>query len=161
MPGQSLSGNTWGIITAAQSRLGATHVMSKASWVTSWSLAAISQMTTEPRAEDNATTCKVGRMTLPAYHPAHADWTHDGRLRGAHPLVALGAALRGVDDSSGPCRLDCGIFTSGQWHTSDPTPAGTSPGRPRRASRQIRAHVSDDWSSRRRDKKNGAGRGGP
>jgi hypothetical protein len=46
-----------------------------AAWATSYSLAAVSQMTTKPGAVNNATTCKLGRMTLPACGHAHANWT--------------------------------------------------------------------------------------
>jgi hypothetical protein len=35
----------------------------------------------KPRDGDNATTCKFGRMTLPAYGGAHADWTRSHRRR--------------------------------------------------------------------------------
>jgi hypothetical protein len=80
-------------------------------------------------------------MTLPAYRPAHADWTHGGRLRGPHPLVALGAALRGGDDSSGPCRLDFGIvFTSGQC--TPPIPPRPEPRRAGRGALAVRSALT-------------------
>ena len=58
--------------------------------VTSYPLAAMSQMTTKPRVGNNATTSKFGRMTLPAYGLAEADWTHSHRRWRNRPFAERG-----------------------------------------------------------------------
>jgi hypothetical protein len=46
----------------------------------------------KPRVEDNANSCKFGRMTLPAYGGAHADWTRSHHRR-RNPFAERGKSI--------------------------------------------------------------------